>query len=132
MRIVELDSKHEVLFAIYAEYQKDIIDMKSVSFKSLEMDSRVFITALLKLKNEGFIEGLVVHPPNARRAEKVIAIMMEDVMPTRFGVEYVENKLEIKQDLSAQEKLKLMAAKFGKFGFEILKKYVVMKLESFV
>lgn len=132
MRIMELDSKHEVLFAIYAEYQKDIIDMKSVSFKSLEMDSRVFITALLKLKNEGFIEGLVVHPPNSRRAEKVIAIMMEDVMPTRFGVEYVENKLEIKQDLSAQEKLKLMADKFGKFGFEILKKYVVMKLESFV
>jgi hypothetical protein len=24
-----------------------------------------------------------------------------------------------------------MSSKFGKFGFEILKKYVVMKLESF-
>lgn len=129
---MEIDSKHKVLFAIYAEYQKDIIDMSEVTYKALDMDSKVFKTALLKLQNEGFIDGLITHPPNERRVDRINVIMINKVMPTRFGVEYVENKLEIKKDLTSKEKLRLMAEKFGKLGFEILKEVAIEKLNSFI
>ena len=52
---LELDSKQEVLYAIYAEYQKDLPDMKNITYQSLDMDLEVFQMALIKLQNEGFI-----------------------------------------------------------------------------
>jgi len=61
---LELDSKQEVLYAIYAEYQKDLPDMKNITYQSLDMDLEVFQMALIKLQNEGFIipnEELKLH-----------------------------------------------------------------------
>jgi len=48
---LELDSKQEVLYAIYAEYQKDLPDMKNITYQSLDMDLEVFQMALIKLRS---------------------------------------------------------------------------------
>ena len=129
---MKIDSKHKVLFAIYAEYQKDIPNMEDVNYNVLDMDSKVFRIALFKLQNEGFIDGLKTHPPNEKNVDRIKVIMIKEVMPTRFGIEYVENKLEVRKDLTSQEKLKQIAEKFGKFGFEVLKEVAIQKLNSFI
>ena len=90
---IELDEKHAVLFAIYAEYQKAIPDMASLSFATLDMDRRVFNIALLKLQNEGLIDGLSTFLAHARMEPK--AVSLDSVMPTRLGIEYVEQRLDI-------------------------------------
>jgi len=126
---VDLDIKHQVLFAIYSEYQNDIPDMQKVNFRNLEIDSLAFKVALLKLQNEGLIDGLVTCPPGTRLAEKVKALLMEGVMPTREGIEYVERKLEVARDLSGREKLKLVSEKLGKLGYEILKEFVAAQFK---
>jgi hypothetical protein len=115
---MEIDAKHKVLYALYAEYQKDIPDMPAVTFEALEMDSRVYKIALLKLQNEGFIDGLETFPPHTRMEPK--AVILDSVMPTRFGIEYVEEKLEISKSLTGREKLSRLQEKFGRFGWEVL------------
>lgn len=40
--VMTTDTKHQVLFAIYAEYQKDIPDMEKITYRLLEMDSQAF------------------------------------------------------------------------------------------
>ena len=90
---IELDEKHAVLFGIYAEYQKALPDMASLSFTTLDMDQRVFNVALVKLQNEGLIDGLVTFPPGTRMEPKAVAL--DSVMPTRCGLEYVERRLDI-------------------------------------
>ncbi|MEG1501953.1 MAG: YjcQ family protein [Synergistaceae bacterium] len=54
-----LDSMHLVLYAIYAEYQKDLPDMDNVSAEALGIDEDVFNVAVLKLENEHFITGAI-------------------------------------------------------------------------
>ena len=115
---MELDAKHRVLFAIYAEYLKDLPDMPSVTFKRLDMDQAVFYMALLKLQNEGFIDGLKTFPPNTRMLPR--SVTLDSVMMTRWGIEYTEQKLEIERMNTSQEKLKQLVYKFGKFGWGIL------------
>lgn len=58
---MELDSKQQVLLAVYTEYQKDIPDMASITPESLGLDRIVFDTAFLKLENEGWINGLEIY-----------------------------------------------------------------------
>jgi hypothetical protein len=119
---MDIDAKHKVLFALYAEYQKDIPDMPSLTFGALDMDSRVFKIALLKLQNEGFIDGLETFPPNTRMEPK--AVILDSAMPTRFGIEYVESKLELASASTGAEKLKQLKEKFGRFGWEVLQNVV--------
>ena len=38
MTSAEIDAKHRVLYAIYAEYQKDLPDMPSVAFDALDWE----------------------------------------------------------------------------------------------
>ena len=54
-----IDTKHQVLYALYSEYQKDIPDMESINAAVLDMEVPVFNAALLKLQNEGYIQGFV-------------------------------------------------------------------------
>jgi hypothetical protein len=115
---MEIDAKHKVLYALYAEYQKDIPDMPAITFGLLNMDSRAYKIALLKLQNEGFIDGLETFPPHTRMEPR--AVILDAVMPTRFGIEYVEGKLEIEKSLTSHEKLRRLIEKFGRFGWEVL------------
>jgi hypothetical protein len=120
---MELDAKHQVLFAVYAEYQKDVPEMKGLTFDALGMDKTVFVFALTKLENEGLINGLVVIPPSAfRNPSKII---VDGIFPTREGIEYVEAKLEIEKARTGAEKLRTLRERFGKLGWDILQSMVV-------
>lgn len=120
---MELDSKQKVLYAIYAEYQKDVPDMKSITFQSLDMDLDVFQMALIKLQNEGLISGLVIIPPTVTPS-RIKGMNKDNILPTRYGIEYVENKLDIQKDKSSKEKLSLLKDRFGKLGWGVLKDVV--------
>jgi hypothetical protein len=127
---VEIDAKHKVLYAIYAEYQKDIPDMALITFDALDMESRAYKIALLKLQNEGFIDGLSTFPPHTRMEPK--SVVLDSVMLTRFGIEYVEEKLEIAKSLTGSEKLTQLKEKFGRFGWEALQSWAVNILSKLV
>jgi hypothetical protein len=127
---MDIDTKHKVLYAIYAEYQKDIPDMPSVTFEALGMDSRAYKIALLKLQNEGFIDGLETFPPHTKMEPK--AVILDSMMPTRFGVEYVEEALEVQKSTTAVGKLRYLKDRFGKFGWEILQNVVSQILVNMV
>ena len=126
---MELDAKHTVLYAVYAEYQKDIPDMASITPDGLVLDRRVFNIAFLKLQNEGFIDGLDTFPPNTRMEPRTV--ILDGVMPTRFGIEYVERKLELDKMGTGQEKLRQLKEKFRHFGWEALQAVVINALTKF-
>lgn len=121
---MELDSKQEVLYAIYLEYQKDLPNMKNITFKSLDMDLDVYQMALIKLRNEGLIEGLRVIPPGTVTPHRIKGLDIDNLLPTLRGIEYVEEKLEIEGNKSGEEKLLILKEKFGKLGWAVLKDIV--------
>jgi len=121
---LELDSKQEVLYAIYSEYQKDIPDMKSITYQSLDMDLDVFQMALIKLQNEGLIEGLKIIPPGTVIPSRIKGLDKDNILPTWKGINYVESKLEIEADKSNKEKLLILKDRFGKLGWAVLKDVV--------
>jgi len=127
---MEIDAKHKVLFALYAEYQKDLPDMPAVTFEVLDMDSRVYKVSLLKLQNEGLIDGLITFPPGTRMEPK--SVTLDSVLLTRYGINYVEDKLEIMEATTGVQKLKQLGEKFGRFGWEVLQKWVLLKLSQIV
>lgn len=51
---MKLDSKQQVLLALYIEYQKDLPKMENVTCTSLNMDIDVFNAALRKLSTEKY------------------------------------------------------------------------------
>ena len=55
---MKLDTKHQVLLALYIEYQKDLPKMSEVTCEKLNMDVDIFNMALKKLSTERYIEGL--------------------------------------------------------------------------
>lgn len=124
VRKLELDSKQEVLYAIYLEYQKDLPDMKSITYKSLDMDLDVYQMALIKLQNEGLIDGLRIIPPGTVIPSRIKGLDKDNILPTFKGIEYVEGKLEIEGDKSSIEKLLILKDKFGKLGWSVLKEVV--------
>lgn len=122
---MELDAKHQVLYALYAEYQQDVPDMASVTYKALEMDLAAYQMALIKLQNEGFINGLIVHPPDTVVPSKIKVMRVHNVLPTRYGVEYVEEKLQVDKSLTGKEKLLALRERFGKLGWAVLQAVVI-------
>jgi hypothetical protein len=53
--MMELDTKQKVLLALYAEYQKDLPNMREIRADTLGLTKDVFYVAIEKLQNEGFI-----------------------------------------------------------------------------
>ena len=123
---MDIDGKHKVLYALYTEYQKDIPDMNSVTFSVLDMEAIAFNIALEKLENEGFINGAIFS--RAMGQKYPINVVMHRIMLTRFGVEYVEEKLKVERSGTGKEKVKWLVQKFGEFGWETLKAYTISKL----
>ncbi len=99
--MAEIDTKQKVLLAIYAEYQRDLPDMENaLRAEILGLSREVFYSALLKLINEGFITGF-----EPFYAENVIFdALVQNIMMTRYGIEYVEKKFEIEPTLSGVAK----------------------------
>lgn len=115
---MELDAKQKVLIAIYTEYQKDIPDMSLITNASLDMDCRVFKIAVDKLQNEDLITGAKIHfPASSPYPDKILC---QFIKMTREGIEYVENKMDIKKSWSCREKVEDIKNKAGKLGWESL------------
>lgn len=147
---MDIDAKQKVLYAFYAEYQKEIPDMTTVTADILQMDKTVFNVALIKLSNEGLISGgeFQRNPtPSLKESPNGLSLIyreagplkdfnnasykdinLEGIMLTRDGIEFVENKLKIERSGTGLEKLKWLRDKFTEFGWEILKAYVIEKL----
>ena len=78
---MSIDAKLFVLYAIYVEYQKDLPDMRRVSAEALGIDEDVFIMAVLKLCNEGYITGAI--PKYVDQLGYPVTVDMTRVMPTQ-------------------------------------------------
>ena len=122
------DSKHQVLYALYSEYQKDIPDMESIDYLSIGMDVKVFNAAMLKLQNEGYIQGFVWVPPDTMDARKIVSTSRKNVFLTGKGVSYVEKLAGIAENESAPNKIKTLALKAGAFGMDILKEFILSQI----
>jgi hypothetical protein len=127
---MDIDAKHKVLYALYAEYQRDIPDMTRVTHGELNMNEDVFNVALLKLQNEGFIDGHVVPNISQQRGFAPIRVFRESAIPTRYGIEYVENRLEIDRALTTAEKLRALRDKCGKLGWDVLQNVAIQILTN--
>jgi hypothetical protein len=116
----KLDTKQMVLVAIYTEYQKDIPAMdKTITAADLGIDREAFYIALLKLTNEGLING--VEFTKGGRGNKILGAITTNIMMTSKGIDYVELKLGITPTLSAGEKVKEVTKKVTAWGYNELK-----------
>lgn len=88
---MELSAKDKILLAIYLEYQKDIPDMRrAITFTNLKLDKDEFHFAIEKLENENLIKG----GRYARGGKgKILVAFMENVMPSNYGLMYVEKNI---------------------------------------
>ena len=102
--------------------------MDRITNRALELDSQAFIVALLKLQNEGYIQGVVWVPPNTMDIKKVRAVKRDNLFMTGKGVEYVERQAGIEESMPALDKIKLLAKQAGIFGLEILKEFILAQL----
>lgn len=123
-----IDTKHQVLYALYSEYQKDIPDMESINAAVLDMEVPVFNAALLKLQNEGYIQGIDWRPPETMDARKIISSYRKNIYLTRKGVEYVEKLASIAESMPARKKIAELAKQVGLFGMDILKSFILSQI----
>lgn len=115
---MELDSKQQVLLALYIEYQKDLPKMGEVTCTSLNMDIDVFNAALRKLSNERYIEGLYMF---AADNDEFYCVRTDDVYLTQSGIDYVEKQLGIKKEQTSKDKIIYVMKKCGVMGLQALK-----------
>lgn len=113
-----LDAKHTVLFALYTEYQKDLPAMNGVTATSLGLPMDVFNVAVDKLQNEGFIKDAVV--VKVDQLPGPCKVVLNRVMMTRDGIDYVEKMLEVQKERTGREKAQLLAEKFAAHGWNVL------------
>ena len=112
-----LDSMHLVLYAIYAEYKKDLPDMENVSAEALCMDEDVFNVAVLKLENERFITGAVFKYVDQLACP--IYVSMLKVMPTEKIIDKVTAELKISAR-TGSERTKQLVKRFAGYGWDAL------------
>lgn len=122
--MAELDTKQRVLVAIYTEYQKDLPNMgNNISAYDLGIEYDVFKVALLKLSNEGYIRGADFI--RGGQGNKITSVYTREIMMTRDGIDYVEEKLGIKPDMSAGEKVKEVSKTVAAWGYNELKDFAI-------
>lgn len=125
-----MDIKEQVLIAIYAEYQKPLPDMQLVKSYELDFKCDEFKFALIKLQNEGYIDGLVVsgrQPINYRRPFEVSADCM---LPTVKGIERAERLMGIDDEAPARERLKQAIKRLSDAGLKLLVEFAAARLEQ--
>ncbi|UWS63299.1 hypothetical protein N2384_11130 [Bacillus paralicheniformis] len=111
--MTELNAKERVLVALYLEYQKDLPMLENVDANSLGMSQQMFYEAIKKLENEGFLINV--------KYTKPYGVLLQFAYLSRFGINYVEEKLRIDEHLSKPEKLKEIARKLAKGGYNEIK-----------
>ena len=98
--MLELSAKDKILLSIYLEYQKDLPDMeRAITAQSLKLEHEEFNYGVMKLRNENLING--GRFPEAHG--KIIMAFMNDVMPSNWGIKYVEERLLQDKNIDASE-----------------------------
>ena len=124
---MELDSKEQVLVAIYTEYQKDMPDMDSITSAGLGIPKKEFSTALSKLRNEGFVDNMKFMSKGRTNAS---AIDICEAQMSSYGIEYVEKKLEIEKNLRTSEKVTKVIEKTNQLGLTLLAAFATKALDE--
>lgn len=114
---MELDTKQKVLIALYTEYQKDLPDMLTIDHNTIGVNADSFNVAIDKLQNEGFIQGAIITKTHDRKYPLAI---MNHIKMTRYGIEYVEEKLEIANTMNGKEKTETVIKKLAAGGYSLL------------
>lgn len=117
----KLTTEEKVLVAFYTEYQKDLPEMNNVSYENLDLDRKVFLTAVKKLKHKGFVDNISFLYAD----DDVYFYTFEDAIVSMSGINYVEDKLGIQPDLSASDKVKEVTKKVASWGYSELKDFAV-------
>lgn len=124
------DAKQLVLFAIYAEYQKDLPCMHEITPTGVGLDADVFNVAVMKLQNEGFITGAV--SVTVDQSPYPVRVVLNDVQPTREGIAFAEAKLGLDAGLTGKEKAQRLAEKFASWGLEALANFAASVVADIV
>lgn len=109
----QLDAKMRVLTAIYAEYQKDVPNMRRIDDTLLRMDRDAFLSAVIKLQNEELVKGLITKPPEEMQIGAVEEIDMRRVMPTVEGMKTVEHFVQYGTTDTAEARLERLKKAAG-------------------
>ncbi|MDW2799882.1 YjcQ family protein [Clostridium boliviensis] len=125
---MDFDSKQKVLVAIYMEYQKDIPDMEQITAASVGMEKKVFLTSLEKLENESLIRGIKF----IRGGGETLMAHMVHTMMTPYGLNYVENKLNIQPEKSGLEKMKDISQKTAAWGWNEAKDFAAKVVSEII
>jgi hypothetical protein len=115
---MELDTKQKVLLALYTEYQKDLPNMNIIKPDLLEMERDVFNVALMKLENEGYIIDLT---GIKTLSSSYPSYILDSTKLTSYGIDYVENKLQIDPTATGEEKTQAVWKKVGEWGLDQVK-----------
>lgn len=116
-----LDTKQQVLIAMYTEYQKDIPQMGSVTANSLGIDHTAFYVAIEKLQNEEFITDAIIVKGGPDPYPLLVRI--DEAKLTRIGIEHVESKLEITDTDPGLTKVQSISRKVADWGLDKLLDY---------
>ena len=112
-----IDVKLLILYAIYAEYQKDLPDMESVNAQALQMDSRMFGAAMMKLQNEELITGARFE--FVKQSPYPAYVFMDRVAPTKSAIDLVERDLQI-TGRTGGEKAQSLLKRFRDYSWDAL------------
>ncbi|SHJ52600.1 YjcQ protein [Clostridium cavendishii DSM 21758] len=114
---MELDSKQKVLVAIYTEYQKEDFDMRTnIKADVIGIEYQIFAKAIVKLINEEYITGVKL--VRGGIGNKIHSILLDDMLITKEGIEYVESKIGLEKTLSGKEKAKHIGKKALEAGWD--------------
>ena len=99
---MDLDSKEQVLAAIYKESQKGSPNMESVTYVSLGIPEEIFLNILVTLDSEGFVKYLRFPGAGAGSVHPV-TVAMRDARISKSGIEYVESTVLVNETAIAKE-----------------------------
>lgn len=125
--MLKLDSKQKTLVAIYIEYQKDVPNMdENIKSRIIGIEKDVFDIAISKLLNEGLIVGADIRRGGV--GNKILGVFTRDIMMSREGIEYVEEKIGLSHVLTGEEKVKDTLKNLASSGWEQVKDIVAKTL----
>ena len=111
---MDLDTKDRVLVAFYTEYQKDIPDNELITCENLGIEYDVFKRALIKLDNENLVNNIEFEYAD----DDIYYVGYDCAMISRYGINYVEQKLDISPQKPPVEKLKELLERSVQWGWE--------------
>jgi hypothetical protein len=128
-----VDTKREILTALFVEYQKEIPNFSNVhrKFSEAGIDRNVFNMAILKLDNEGYIHN-VDYVKGGRNPHGINSVRLDHALLTGQTVNYLEEKLELEDVENGAEKSQNILKRFTDAGFERLENIIAKTVAEMI